>query len=303
MARTTQQIYQAIIDEKETLTSLDALTPNPETTETFISALATQSAVGIWRLTAWVFAFMAHIQETLWDNKETELETIRDETPPHTRLWWERKIKAFQFPDTTIVDDLGNVTYETIDESLQIVSRVNVKNIESALGYAQVNVRVVKFSDPDYVAFDASEQSAFDGYIEELKPLGVKTNVQHNAGGLIRWEGSIWIDPALVDTSLQLLSDLSVNVLDLAMTNYINEYAMVKSKLNEHAMVEYILDQPGLMDVAFTAHKWRETPADSFQNVIDLITGKKELEINSVAASWDNGSPTNLQVNIENAIN
>ncbi len=303
MARTTKQIYQAIIDEKESLSSLDGLTPNPETTQSFIDDLATQSSVAIWRLSAWVFAFMSHIQETLWDVKETALQSIQDNTPPHTRLWWERKVKAFQYGDATIVNSVGDVTYETINEDNQIIARVNVQTLISAPSTPFVNIRVVKFNDPDYVVLDPAEQAAFDSYIQDIAPLGIKTNVEHNDGGLIRWEGTLWYDPAILNADMTRVDDNEVDELDNAMNSYINDWAMVNSKLNENVMIDYLRNAPGILDVLITSHKWRETPSDSFQTVTDGTTGRKELEINSVAASWDNGDPANLTVKAENQLN
>lgn len=292
-SRTVKQWYQFIIDEKESLSSLDALEPNPETITSFQNDLKTQSAVAIWRLSAWIAAFMGWTLEILWDTKEAEIQKIQDETPPHTKSWWEKRIKAFQFGDPTIVDSNGLVTYETIDTTKQIVSRTNVKTLVPVGGdAASVNVKVAKLDGTgDHVVFTAAEQSSFDAYVNDLKPLGVKTTVTHSDPGNILLGGYIWYDPSILNVDLTRIDDNSINALDVAMDKYINEWAMVNSKLNENEMIDYILAEEGIIDIKVDQHQWREDPGSAYVNVDGGgPANRKEIEIDSVSAKWVEGT-------------
>lgn len=297
MAKTIKQWYQVIVDEKQSLSSLDEFTPNPETTQEFINDLALQSKVAIWRLSAWVSAFLAFTLETLWDQAEARLQAIRDETEPHSLLWWENQVKAYQHGDTTIIDDNGRVTYSEIDEDKQIVGRVNVTNTVPAYPStdpAYVTIQVSKGNlDDGYEVMDISERAGFDGYIAEIAPLGIKTNIFHDTGGQMNLGGYIWYDASILNSDMTLIDDSSVNVLDDAINKFIDEYAMPNSKITESELIDYITDATGIQDVTLTTNQWRINSLASWQDVDQgSPTFKKEIEIEAFVKEWINAGFT-----------
>ena len=67
MARTIQQIFDAIIVEKETFASLSGLEPPviPDPSQDLLTELTSSSKVSIWKLKFWVQAVVIFVHESL----------------------------------------------------------------------------------------------------------------------------------------------------------------------------------------------------------------------------------------------
>ena len=66
-ARTLNEIYAEIINEKQNYTELNALQPNINSLQTLLAELQTTSKVGIWRLWAYITALAIWTHEKLID--------------------------------------------------------------------------------------------------------------------------------------------------------------------------------------------------------------------------------------------
>ena len=91
MARTIKQIYDAMITEKETFSSLNTLVPNPDTAQTFLSDLTTSSKVAIWRLMFWVVAVAIWSHEQIFDQHKAELIEIGNNLITGTKRWYKEQ--------------------------------------------------------------------------------------------------------------------------------------------------------------------------------------------------------------------
>jgi len=112
MARSISVIFDEIIDEKETFTSLDALVPNPDSSQTFLADLTSTSKVAIWRLIFWVVAFAIHAHEKLFDEHVKVVEARALEIIPGTTLYYVVESKKFQNGDDLIFDETtGKFSY------------------------------------------------------------------------------------------------------------------------------------------------------------------------------------------------
>lgn len=287
MARSTEEIYQAMVDEKETLSSLDALEPNPETVQDFKDALNSTSKVSIWRLLFWVVAYMQHIQETLWDTKEKELETIQANTPPHTKLWWDNICYAFQYGDATVVDSAGRVGYETVDEDKQIISRANVKTgTTTADSAAQVLIHVAKLDTDGItnVALETAERTAFSSYINDVKPLGVKTTINYDSVGTVSFFIDVYYDASILNSGGTLISDPSRNIFQEQFDKWVDEEVNAKSIINKNVFKSYIIEGEGINDCTTSSMQFKPGPGEPFQSV------GRQLEIDSVAVNFTSPS-------------
>jgi hypothetical protein len=290
---TIKQWYQKIIDEKQKFSSLDALLPLPETTEAFTNDLKTQSAVAIWRLSAWIFAAQAFNLEQLWATKAIELQTIQDETPPHTRIWWNKFIKAFQNGDTTIVDENGKVTYETIDDTKKIVELVTVENVDGAWTFnpatstvPSVNIYPAKTNGVDvfgnvvYTKLSNAETDSLRAYVNEGKPLGIKTSVIQDVG-TIQVLLSLYYDPKILNYGGVLISDPSRNIMLEQLYKFMSEDVNPKGVINKNRFKAYLTNGEGIEDVDVVALNWSAT-----SDGIYVAVGRN-LEINGVAIQYD----------------
>ena len=279
---------------KETLSSLDELTPNPETVEVFQADLSTQSSVAIWRLSAWIYAFMAFILEGLWETKKTELQAIQDETPPHTRLWWTNKIKAYQEGDATTIDTNGNVTYETIDTDKNIVALATIQNVEGVWNVVEANATansveiypakengVDVYGNTVWGALSSAEADGLRDYVNDIKPLGIKTEVKEANVGTISFLLNIYYDPKKVNYGGTLVSDPDRNVFAEQLLLFLSEDVNPKGVINKNRFKSYLTQGEGIEDVDVLSFGWSATSNGIYVNI------GRQLEINGVAIQYD----------------
>jgi hypothetical protein len=168
MARTIQEIYDSIITEKQTLSSLNGLTPNPETYVNFLSQLASSSRVAIWRLFAYIVAVAIYTTEVLWDVFKAEIENIAAQAEAGTVRWYQEKVLDFQYGDVLIYQD-GVYQYALIDESLKVVKRCAV--VERPDGV--VFIKTAKLDNAGLpIPLDAPELVGLTAYMQQVKFAG-----------------------------------------------------------------------------------------------------------------------------------
>ena len=156
MARSVEQINSEIISKVESTTELSELTST--------------SRRSIWRMFAWVVAYIQSLFEQKTDIFKTEIETIVDYSVPNTATWLQAKAFKFQYDAVTpqIVTLVNLVpTYPIVNEDLQIVSRCSVKSDLSN----NVKIKVAKNEPPE--ALDSSERSALQDYINVIGCAGI----------------------------------------------------------------------------------------------------------------------------------
>lgn len=291
---TIKEYYQLIIAEKEKLSSLDGFTPNPETTESFINDLKTQSKVAIWRLSAWVFAVMAFLLEGKWKEMKTALQEIQDNTPPHTRSWWTNAILAFQYGDSTVVDANGKVTYEVEDEDKKIVKLASIENVDGVWNATQslstvnsINVYPAKTESlnalglPVYEKLSSAEAASLTNYINEIKPLGIKVNVDRLSVGTIRILPVVYYDPKIVSNGGALLSDPDRNPFWESLYEFLQNDVNANGIINKTRLKAAMTNAEGVSDVDLTYVGWSATSNGTY------VTFGRQLEINGVAIAYD----------------
>ena len=121
MARTIQQIFDEMIAEKETFTSLDDLVPNPDSSQTFLDDLTSASKVAIWRLMFWVVAFAIFVHEKLFDQHVIDIEARAKEIIPATTRFYVIESKKFQLGDSLIFDGEKFVFEDTTSSTASLV--------------------------------------------------------------------------------------------------------------------------------------------------------------------------------------
>lgn len=160
MARTVSQIYQTLLDAKDD--------------ETELSGLTSTSQTAIWRLLLYIQAVCIAVHEQLMDVLKTDIEDLVASAAPGTAKWVKAQVLKFQYSATTpqvieLVDYAP--AYPTIDEDLQIITRCSVATDSNKV----VLVKVAK-SDPP-APLSALEQSALDGYLEDIMFAGVSYTI------------------------------------------------------------------------------------------------------------------------------
>lgn len=132
MARTINEIYQAIIASKDSNTSL--------------SSLNSTSSFGIANSIFWICATAISIHEQIYDVFTSEIEAKKAVIHGQTGLWWNDKmINSFQFDPTDtdksilVIDDNLNYYYPVVDATKRII-----KYSATSAVSRQVTIKVAK---------------------------------------------------------------------------------------------------------------------------------------------------------------
>ena len=156
MARTVNEIYAAIVAEKEANADLSGLTSD--------------SNRAIWRLWAWVIAACQAIFEQIMDVYVATIEEYVAKSPAASTLWIQDKMFKFQYdatnPQIVQLIDLAP-QYPVIDATKRIITACSVTSGISNV----VNVKIAKGSP--YQALSVSELSAAQSYINTIGVAGI----------------------------------------------------------------------------------------------------------------------------------
>lgn len=191
MARTVQQIYDLIIQEKESLSSLDGLAPEPETYTALLAAFSTSSKVGIWRLWAYVTAVVTAVLENLWDIFKSEVTALVNAAKPGTLGWYVEIARLFQLGDPLIL--VGNYpAYATINALNQIIAQASANEDGGT-----VFVKVAKMGAMELEPLTAGELTQFTAYMNQRKFAGVSLNVSSLNADQLQVVITIKYDPIL----------------------------------------------------------------------------------------------------------
>lgn len=176
MAQTKEEIYQALVAEKEADPALGFLTSTSTAAE--------------WRLWLYVFAEVTRTIQVLWDLFKAEIEGIVSAAQPGTLEWYAKKAKEFQYGDDLQI--INNVlTYSTIDPAKQIIARVSVT--ENAEGEALV--KVAKLAGSQLVALSTPELAAFSTYLDRYQFAGSTISAVSFQTDLLKLPLAIYYNP------------------------------------------------------------------------------------------------------------
>jgi hypothetical protein len=157
MARTVSQIKAQLVEYKEANTTLSALT--------------SVSNAAIWSNFLDVIAISISVFEQLIDAAKTDVETNIRSASPNSEGWMRSEILKFQYdannPQTPTIGDDYKITYATINEDYQILTRCSVKTELDRT----VSVKVAKSEPP--TALVTAEANALLGYVEAFGVPGI----------------------------------------------------------------------------------------------------------------------------------
>lgn len=130
-------------------------------------------------------SYIIALKEVLLSEWKKDVEDTAATTRYGTWAWWIAAAKAFQFGDTTSVID-GKVGYEVVDPSKQIITAATVAQVGRSL-----TVKVAKGAVGSLSELSQEELQAFNGYVQNIKPLGVSVRVSSLPPASVEIAGSI----------------------------------------------------------------------------------------------------------------
>ena len=208
MSRSIQTIFNEIIVEKETFSSLSGLTSpvTPDTSQNLLADLTSTSKVAIWRLKFWVQAVAIFIHESLFDTFKSDVEKRALEIIPGTTRFYVLEALKFQFGDELVfVDGRFKFADSTSSAALakQIVEQASARDINQV-----VTLKIAKDDGSGGLEkLTATEKTAFEAYINQVKIAGTKTIIISDDPDLLKLAYTIEFDPLVMKSDGTLIED------------------------------------------------------------------------------------------------
>ena len=208
MAQTIKEIYDDLITEKETFTSLSGLTSPtvPDTSQLMLTELETNSKVAVWRLMYWVVAVSSFALQSLMDIFKSEVETIALNAVTGTLRWYVVMSKAFQNGyDLTWTD---NLKWEYTDTSTadavaaKIVTQASANETNSEL-----IIKCAKGESGSLEPLSTAELASFTSYIDDIKFAGTVTTIINEAALELDFSLTVTYDPLVLSSAGLLIRD------------------------------------------------------------------------------------------------
>lgn len=234
--RTIDQIFQELLLEKQTLTSLNGLVDGGITDEnSLISALNT-SKVAEWILQLYNMAVQIHLTEIRTNSAIEDIDTIFEQKRVATDKWYIEESLKFQYGDSLTIDPATyQVEYEVIDETKQIIASVTVLDVANKL--------FLKVRRKNTNILSALEKTAYETFLQNLKIAGTQIVVQNFPGDELTLTLEIIYDGTLD------LATITSNV-----ESTINEYIVnlqFDSKFITSEMIDNLQALDGVIDPRF----------------------------------------------------
>lgn len=202
MARTVTEIYNSLINKKAEYTALDAMNST--------------SSTAIFKLLAYVFAYVAWTVETIFDIFQAEVNE-KLKLPAHNERWYQQAALAYQHGDELVWDELlESFTYLSVDESKKIVARAACVEIAG-----RVLVKAVKETNGVLQPLTTAENDGLQAYLNRVKDAGVRISSRSWLPDDLVITYIIIYDPLLLNSTGGLLSSPSTKPVEDAIDAYI----------------------------------------------------------------------------------
>lgn len=208
MARKISEIYDAIIVEKETFSSLAGLTSpvTPDTSQNMLTELTTASKVAIWRLIFHVIAVAIFAHESLFDIFKSDIEKRAKEIVPATIRFYVIESLKFQLGDEL---EFINDKFQYSDSSSiaaitkQIIKQASARDVNTI-----VTIKLAKDDGSGGLEkLTLIEKTAFESYLNNIKIAGTKTIVISDDPDLLKAAYTIQFDPLVMKPDGSLIED------------------------------------------------------------------------------------------------
>lgn len=200
MARPITYWYDKIVTEKNTFSSLSALTPNVDNAQTLLNDVTTSSRVARWRLWVWAVAACTYALDVVFDLALIAFEALSKKSRFGTLPWYVSKAYEWQFGDTLVYQN-NEYQYATINTLTQIIKRAAAQENGNI-----VNIKVAKLVGGVPTKLNATEKAAYIAYVNKIKPAGITVNIISDDPDEVRLYVKVIFDPLLVDNTGQDLT-------------------------------------------------------------------------------------------------
>lgn len=255
MARTIQEIYDAMALEKSEQSALTGLVPEVDTAQALLQDVTSPSKVARWRLWLWVVATAMWVHEKLWDQHRAEVDAIVAAAHIGTPRWYVQQALAFQYGYELVL--VGNVfQYPAIVPEAQIVKRAAI--VETG---GTAILKVAKLVSGVVTALTSAEVAAFSAYIDDIRLAGTAINILTDDPDLLHVEYTVEYDPNVLTSTGALITDPDVFPVRDAITAFIANLPF-NGKLVLNNMTDAVQAATGVVNPTLTTAraKWGALP-------------------------------------------
>jgi hypothetical protein len=189
-----------MIAEKNTMSSLNNLQPNVDTSQTLLTDVTSESKVGRWRLMLWAVATCAAAVDIIFDLQIIILEALSKKSRYGTIPWYIQQAYDFQYGDTLVWQN-NQWQYATVTPANQIIKRAAAQELGNL-----VNIKLAKLSGGIPTKLNSTEFTAASAYYAKKKPAGIQLNIITDDPDELILYTKINFDALLLDNTGQLLS-------------------------------------------------------------------------------------------------
>lgn len=230
--RSISEIYDEMINEKNTKTYLTDLQPAIDDHQTFLDDLTSTSKVAIWRSMIWLVAFSIYLFEQVMLVHQNEVDAAIADSFVGSVEWYVAQAKLFQYGYSLIINSNYSVTYETIDTDAQIC--------EFAAAEESAGTLVLKVRRKDTDIFSTDELNAFTEYMSKVKFAGTQIQIRNDYSDKLKLYMEIIYDPQYDLTTLKSNVETAIN-------NYI-ENIEFNNKFYVNTLIDRIQSVDGVID-------------------------------------------------------
>lgn len=216
MARTTREVYEAMLRDKESRGEL--------------AELSSSSTASIWRLLLWIVASAVNVAEQLWEAWKMEVDIELAEQMPHRAEWYATKAKAYVKGK---VLKPGSDEYDLAGMSDSEIEQLRVVKYAAAVesrDYSRLYVKVAG-ADAGGRRTPLSDEEAVQvaSYLNEVKDVGVRIVLVNKRADLYRCAVRVLYDPILSPEVVreQVRSAIAGYVEDLEFNGEYSNMAMI----------------------------------------------------------------------------
>lgn len=247
MARTTNDIYNSIVAEKNAMTELNALQPNVDSSQTLLNDVTSTSKVAEWRLWIWIVATAIHTLETLMDFFKKEVQDIVAVSEGGTLNWYLAKCFDFRYGYQLTENTNGIFEYPTLTtaqiESASVVKRASVQVVNKEL--------VIKVAGEngsgEPIQLPTDQFNAFQTYMRDyLRYPGTQMKFITGEGDQLKIVVDVYYNPLIMgsDGTLLISGEESVKT---AIDNYLKTIDF-NGKLVVNKLIDAIQNAEGVVN-------------------------------------------------------
>jgi uncharacterized membrane protein len=209
MARTIEEIYNAIVAEKQSFAELDNLMPQYNLTPPavgnpfadMLNEVASVSKVAIWKLWIYLVAVALYTHETLWDKFREETEEIARQSIAGNLAWYAAQVKLWQFGSPLLWNHTTYRYYYLDAGTPQGIAKRLAKKVSCAeVNNALVNgvlIKVARVSGGILAPLTPPQLSSLTTYVNRIKFAGVQTAVISLPPDRVRLDLKVYYDGTL----------------------------------------------------------------------------------------------------------